>query len=184
MADRTIYRSKPSPREAASSRQIQSKLSLDKAVLLIREALRPSPTLPSLDFGLNTLYEVAAAAKTASAVGASDLESRETIHRERSRYIPSAARERTLERASYRCEYRTPGGTRCRERTSLEIDHVQPFGKGGGSEESNLRVLCRGHNRLLAERTYGVDVIERRIKESTEAREARTRLERVSQAGC
>ena len=130
------------------------------------------------------LDEVAAAAKTASAVGASDPESRETIHRERSRYIPSAARERTLERASYRCEYRAPDGTRCRERTSLEIDHVQPFGKGGGSEESNLRVLCRGHNRLLAERTYGADVIERRIKESTEAREARRRLERVSQAGC
>lgn len=125
--------------------------------------------------------EVAAAAETAGAACRPELERREASPRQRSRYIPSAARERALERATYRCEYRATDGTRCRERTSLEIDHVQLFGKGGGGDEDNLRVLCRGHNRLLAEGAYGADVIERRIKESQAAPRRRSPRERVTQ---
>ncbi len=45
----------------------------------------------------------------------------------RSRYIPSAVRERVLEHAGHRCEYRGPGGTRCTARAGLEIEHERPF---------------------------------------------------------
>ncbi len=68
-----------------------------------------------------------------------------------SRYIPGSVRERLLKRADYQCEYRGPGGVRCTARTRLEIDHIDPMGKGGSHGEENLRVLCRGHNLLAAE---------------------------------
>ncbi len=60
---------------------------------------------------------------------------------ERSRHIPSSVRERQFERADYQCEFRGPGGVRCTARTRLEVDHVNPVGKGGPCGEENLRVF-------------------------------------------
>ena len=57
----------------------------------------------------------------------------------RSRYIPSEVRERVLERASYRCEFRGPKGYRCTQRTGLEIDHKDPFARGGLVHRSSRR---------------------------------------------
>ena len=74
---------------------------------------------------------------------------------ERSRYIPSSVREHLLERAGYQCEFRGPGGVRCTARTRLEVDHIDPIGKGGSCGEENLRVFCRGHNLLAAAREFG-----------------------------
>ena len=84
--------------------------------------------------------------------------------RERSRYIPSSVRERLLERADYRCEYRGLGGVRCTARTRLEVDHVDPFGKGGPSGEGNLRVFCRGHNLHCAAREFGEEFMRGKIE--------------------
>ncbi len=64
-------------------------------------------------------------------------------------------RERQLEVADYQCEFRGPNGVRCTARTRLEVDHIHPVGKGGSCDEENLRVLCRGHNLLAAEREFG-----------------------------
>ena len=44
----------------------------------------------------------------------------------RSRYLPAADREEVLERAAYQCQYVAPDGHRCRERTGLQIDHIEP----------------------------------------------------------
>ena len=44
---------------------------------------------------------------------------------------------------------------RCGARVGLEIDPIDPWGKGGGSGEENLRVLCRAHNLLAAGREFG-----------------------------
>jgi len=82
---------------------------------------------------------------------------------QRSRYIPSKVREQVLERAGYRCEFVTPGGGRCEERTGLHIDHVLPFGKGGSSDASNLRALCCAHNRWQAVQDYGEAFMRARI---------------------
>lgn len=57
-----------------------------------------------------------------------------------SRYIPDVVREAVLERDGRRC--RT-----CDSSESLEIDHVVPVSKGGGSDAANLQVLCRSCNR-------------------------------------
>ncbi len=80
------------------------------------------------------------------------------------RYIPSSVRERLLERASYQCEFRGPGGVRCTARTRLEVDHIEPVGKGGSCGEENLRMLCRGHNLLAAAREFGEEFMRRKIE--------------------
>ena len=83
---------------------------------------------------------------------------------ERARYIPVALRDQVLERAAHQCEYRAPDGRRCRERTSLEIDHVVPFARGGSSRPENLRVLCRRHNLFAAKQTYGERFVREKIR--------------------
>ena len=69
----------------------------------------------------------------------------------RSRYIPRATREAVFERDGHRCAFVAPDGTRCTATHDLQVDHVQPYCEGGGSEVSNLRLLCGAHNRRLAE---------------------------------
>jgi 5-methylcytosine-specific restriction endonuclease McrA len=82
----------------------------------------------------------------------------------RSRHVPVARQDRVLERASYQCEYRGPDGARCTQRAGLEIDHKRPFAKGGSHDEENLRVFCKSHNVLEAERVYGTEFVRRKIK--------------------
>ncbi len=72
-----------------------------------------------------------------------------------SRYIHSSVRERVLERACYQCEFTGTRGVRCSSRTGLEIDHIDPYAKGGGGGEENLRALCRAHNLFSAAQEFG-----------------------------
>jgi 5-methylcytosine-specific restriction endonuclease McrA len=74
---------------------------------------------------------------------------------ERSRYVSSSVQERRFECADYQCEYRGPDGVRCTARVGLEVDHIEPYAKGGSSGEENLRVLCKGHNLWCAAREFG-----------------------------
>ena len=83
---------------------------------------------------------------------------------ERSRTIPILQRDRLLIRAGHRCEYRSSDGVRCSERSRLTIDHIEPWGLGGTSEERNLRVLCFAHNRLQADRCFGKGFMDQKIE--------------------
>ena len=49
-------------------------------------------------------------------------------------------------------------------RTRLEVDHIDPFEKGGGRGEENLRMFCRAHNLLAADREFGEDFMRGRIE--------------------
>jgi len=80
-----------------------------------------------------------------------------------SRYISSHKRERVHERAGYQCEFRAKDGTRCRSRTGLEIDHLLPFALYQSHDEKFLRLLCRSHNRLAAEKVFGAEFIQDKI---------------------
>ncbi|MCO6429814.1 MAG: HNH endonuclease [Deltaproteobacteria bacterium] len=71
------------------------------------------------------------------------------------RFIPKSVRVEIVKRDGGQCTYVSPDGKRCTERHGLEIDHVMPYGLGGGNEKENLRLLCRAHNRLMAERVFG-----------------------------
>jgi hypothetical protein len=58
-------------------------------------------------------------------------------------HVPDVVRVAVLVRDGARCR-------RCRSASNLEIDHLVPISKGGGSDESNLQVLCRRCNRRKA----------------------------------
>ena len=44
------------------------------------------------------------------------------------------------------------------------MDHREPFAKGGDHDEENLRVLCRKHNMLMAEREFGASFVSKKIE--------------------
>jgi len=66
-----------------------------------------------------------------------------------------------LRKSGGQCEYReSKTSTRCESRHFLEIDHIWPRALGGANVPDNLRVLCRTHNLLVAERIFGRQKIE------------------------
>lgn len=86
------------------------------------------------------------------------------------RHVPNAVRRNVYARDGARCSWRGPDGTRCNSRAWIEHDHITPHGQGGGSRPSNIRHLCRAHNRLAAEQAYGQDTITRIIERRRFAR--------------
>ncbi|MDE2510391.1 MAG: HNH endonuclease, partial [Elusimicrobia bacterium] len=72
------------------------------------------------------------------------------------RRIPNWVKETVYTRDGGRCTFRSPEGTRCEARGGLEYDHVVPWAHGGVSNDpKNVRLLCRTHNVLEAERVFG-----------------------------
>ena len=70
-----------------------------------------------------------------------------------SRRIPQGIKDEVWLRDGGRCAHRLPDGVRCAERAGLEFDHIVPWALGGPSRDArNIRLLCRGHNRLRARR--------------------------------
>ncbi|MBN8542036.1 MAG: HNH endonuclease [Deltaproteobacteria bacterium] len=75
--------------------------------------------------------------------------------------LTPSIRNAVLRKSGGQCEYReTKMGHRCESRHFLEIDHIQPRALGGTNVPDNLRVLCRTHNLLVAERVFGREKIE------------------------
>ena len=73
-----------------------------------------------------------------------------------SRRIPAPVRRAVHERDRGRCTYEDARGRRCEARDRLEFHHHgQPFARGGAHSVGNIRLMCRTHNQLLAEREYG-----------------------------
>ena len=79
----------------------------------------------------------------------------------RSRHIPAEVKRQVAERDGYQCTYTDPTGRRCPERGLVEFHHVQPFGKDGEHEVTNVRLLCKAHNAGAARRDYGDQIMER-----------------------
>jgi hypothetical protein len=87
-----------------------------------------------------------------------------------SRYLASEVQERVHARAGYQCEFRGPDGTRCRARAGLEIEHERPFGIYRSHDERFLKLYCKAHNRLSAERVYGADFMRAMMDASRKRR--------------
>jgi hypothetical protein len=79
--------------------------------------------------------------------------------------ITRALRRAVFERDGERCTFHDEEGQRCPAVTLLEIDHVIPRASGGKNELPNLRVRCRSHNRLHAEKSFGREHVDRKIAE-------------------
>lgn len=82
------------------------------------------------------------------------------------RHIPAHIQRAVSERDNYQCTFRSADGTRCDEKRALEFDHVRPVAAGGATTLENLRLLCRPHNELEAERAFGADHVANKIRES------------------
>lgn len=71
------------------------------------------------------------------------------------RHIPPQVKQAVWERDGAECTYEGTNKRRCEARARLEFDHVVPIARGGLSTAKNIRLRCRPHNQLDAERTYG-----------------------------
>ncbi len=69
--------------------------------------------------------------------------------------VTRAVRREVFERDGERCTFSDEHGNRCPSRAHLELDHVVPRARGGRSDATNLRVVCRAHNQLYAEQAFG-----------------------------
>ncbi len=90
-----------------------------------------------------------------------------------SRAIPRAVRREVFERDGEQCSFVSKAGVRCDARSLLEIDHVHPKALGGDDTVANTRLLCATHNRLTAEEAFGRDYVQKKIRQSQEARRQR-----------
>lgn len=83
--------------------------------------------------------------------------------------IPAAVRREVFERDGEQCTFVSEDGHRCESRSFLELDHIDERALGGAATSTNLRVVCRAHNRFYAEQTFGKAHIESKIRERREA---------------
>jgi hypothetical protein len=72
------------------------------------------------------------------------------------RHVPASVKRAVRERDDDRCAFVGDNGKRCEERKGLEFDHVEPVARGGRATVSTVRLLCRTHNQLEADRAFGV----------------------------
>jgi hypothetical protein len=80
----------------------------------------------------------------------------------KSRYISVSVRRKVQIRDRNQCQYKDPAtGRRCEENLKLQIEHKQPFAKGGDSNPENLQLLCANHNRLRAVQQFGVQKMQK-----------------------
>jgi 5-methylcytosine-specific restriction endonuclease McrA len=91
------------------------------------------------------------------------------------RTIPAHVRRSVWERDQGQCTFVGAGGRRCPARKLLEFDHIDPIARGGKTNVGRLRLRCRAHNQLEAERAFGAEFM-RGKRAAARARVARNAL--------
>jgi hypothetical protein len=77
------------------------------------------------------------------------------------RHVPAEVKRAVWTRDEGKCQWPLASGGICGSTTRLELDHVVPLARGGASNASNVRVLCRIHNGLAARRAFGETWMDR-----------------------
>jgi 5-methylcytosine-specific restriction endonuclease McrA len=85
------------------------------------------------------------------------------------RHIPANVKRVVYERDEGRCTFVGDHGHRCETRNYLQFDHIITVAEGGLPTEDNLRLRCRAHNQLEAERRFGKAFMERKRTARREA---------------
>jgi len=80
---------------------------------------------------------------------------RKRAAKKRSRHVSAADKREVLERDGMQCTFVDVRGRRCEEKGGLEFAHIEADALGGAAVASNLRLRCRAHNRLDADRDFG-----------------------------
>jgi len=99
------------------------------------------------------------------------------FHAEVRAHIPNATKRQVHARDGLRCTFVGSDGQRCASTQFTQIHHEAPWARGGDETIDNLRMLCAAHNRLLAEREFGRELVAERIAETARVHRA---CERVS----
>jgi len=76
---------------------------------------------------------------------------------ENARYVPAAVKRAVWERDQGRCTWPMGDGDVCRSTHRLEFDHDLEVALGGKPTIGNIRLLCKSHNLMKAERHLGRD---------------------------
>jgi hypothetical protein len=74
-------------------------------------------------------------------------------------------RRAVVKRDGQRCAFVGEDGHRCEARAFLQFHHQRAWALGGADTAENLSLMCRAHNRLLAERELGAERVARAIEE-------------------
>jgi hypothetical protein len=82
------------------------------------------------------------------------------------RHIPAHVKRAVWQRDQGQCTFVTERGERCRSRKFLEYDHIEPVARNGQATVSRVRLRCRGHNQLEAERTFGAEFMKKKREEA------------------
>jgi hypothetical protein len=90
---------------------------------------------------------------------------------ELSRYVPQLDRREVWTRDGGQCTFIDERGQRCPAQAFLELDHIRAHARFGSSTADNLRLRCKCHNGLEAERTFGQKKIETSIAKARERRD-------------
>jgi hypothetical protein len=85
-----------------------------------------------------------------------------------SRYIPRAVVREVYQRDAGQCTFVSAEGKRCSARGFLELHHHDPYARGGEATVENLRLVCRSHNALFAEREFGRSFMRSKRKQTRE----------------
>ena len=75
--------------------------------------------------------------------------------------VPAKVKRAVMKRDEGRCQWPTHDGSICGATVKLEVDHIQPRGKGGPSTVANCRILCKPHNLEAARNTYGDELMDK-----------------------
>jgi hypothetical protein len=78
----------------------------------------------------------------------------------RARHIPAEVLRAVRERDGGQCTFESDSGHRCNERRFVEFDHIEPVARGGRATVEGMRLRCRTHNQLEAERTFGAGFMQ------------------------
>jgi HNH endonuclease len=158
----------------------QLKLKLERAVDLLSHA-NPSGDLSIvIERALDVLIERVQAKRFAqttlprrgreSELGTSKISTKNRDLRAPERkHVPNAVKRQIAVRDGLRCTFVGSDGQRCTASKFTQIHHEKPWARGGGETVDNLRMLCASHNRLLAERDFGREIVAERIAESGRA---------------
>jgi 5-methylcytosine-specific restriction endonuclease McrA len=85
------------------------------------------------------------------------------------RHIPAHVKRAVWERDQGQCTFVGARDQRCPARKFLEFDHIDPVARGGQATVEGIRLLCRGHNRYEAERTFGAGFMSEKREQARRA---------------
>jgi 5-methylcytosine-specific restriction endonuclease McrA len=136
---------------------------LERAQVLLAHSVRVGQVADVLDRALDALLSKLERRRGAAEPGR---ERPPRTERTDGRGIPAAVRREVWARDGGRCTFKGAAGRQCEADRGLEFDHVRPVARGGDSTAANLRLRCRAHNQLEAERAFGREFMRQKRGEA------------------